>query len=451
MFPDVAFSRTKLRFGAFLFALIAAWPLASCVAAASGDRKGPPKTHRLLTIALPSPAAWLTPVPDGGASSKNTRLYALTKDGGLYALHPGGKTWTAKRLDKVPRIAALVPPVLIGENRIAAAGEKGSLLIVKLPEGQTTLIRPSAAPSPLSRPAALGSSTLAAVGLDGSLMTFRKKPGSSWIESQRIPAAEAMALRDGILTAADLDGDGRKELIVPAAPSARYDHGVLGDAIEPTEVRAYRLTGERLRHLSSYKAKAFAAFEAIGATAGDLDGDGKEDILITQSDRSDGAVHFALGLRNGNLVRQARGEAIGQGYRWSHLLGAFDLPPHGKRVLAIETPHLSGYLLALRMVGGRLLEQARRPGFTTHAIGSRNVWEFAVMRREREAEIVLQEVGRRSLTALALGEGRWAARWSIPLAAPVGSNLAAADFNGDGRDDLVFAGKDGRIQVLLSR
>jgi hypothetical protein len=33
----------------------------------------------------------------------------------------------------------------------------------------------------------------------------------------------------------------------------------------------------------------------------------------------------------------------------------------------------------------------------------------------------------------------------------VGSNLAAADFNGDGRDDLAFAGQDGRIRMLLTR
>ncbi len=296
-------SRLKLPIWAFLFVLFAAWPLASGAAAAARDREGPPETHRLVTLTLPSPAAWLVPAPgDGGA-----RLYALTKDGGLYALHPSGDTWTAKPVTNTPRLSARVPPIRAGENRIAAVGEKGSILIVNLPGGQSTLIHPSAAPSPLSRLAAIDSSTLAGVGKDGSLMVFQRKTRSYWIETQRIPAAEARALPDAVLTTADLDGDGQKELIVPAAPSSRYDHGVLGDAIEPTEVRAYRLTGGRLGHLSTYRAKKSSVFEAIGAAAGDLDGDGKEEVLITQSGHSSGAVHFVLALQHGNLVRKATG------------------------------------------------------------------------------------------------------------------------------------------------
>ena len=103
---------------------------------------------------------------------------------------------------------------------------------------------------------------------------------------------------------------------------------------------------------------------------------------------------MALALRKGRLIQKAKGTTIGLGNRWSHLLGAFDLGAGGKSILAIETPHLAGYLLALEMKGGRLAERARRPGFTTHSIGSGNVWEFAVIRRAGAAEIVVQEVSR---------------------------------------------------------
>ncbi|MEE9255673.1 MAG: hypothetical protein V3V56_00720, partial [bacterium] len=70
------------RFPAFLFVLIAAWPPASDVAAASRNRNAPPGTHRLLILDPPVPAAWLIPTPGSGA-----RLHFLARDGVLYALH----------------------------------------------------------------------------------------------------------------------------------------------------------------------------------------------------------------------------------------------------------------------------------------------------------------------------------------------------------------------------
>ncbi|MEE9275291.1 MAG: FG-GAP repeat protein, partial [bacterium] len=185
--------------------------------------------------------------------------------------------------------------------------------------------------------------------------------------------------------------------------------------------------------------------------AADLDGDGREEILITRSDALGGAAHLVLALRGGRLALKARGEAVGMGNRWSHLLGAFDMDGAGRKVLAIETPHLGGRLLALRLDGGRLRERARRSGFTTHAIGSRNMWQFSVMRRGGVAEIVLQERGRGRLAALSLFGKRWTLRWTFPLAAPARSNFLAGDFNGDGKDDLAFSDESGTVHLLLSR
>ena len=134
-----------------------------------------------------------------------------------------------------------------------------------------------------------------------------------------------------------------------------------------------------------------------------------------------------------------------------HLLGAFDVNGSGKKILAIETPHLAGYLLALRLHGRLLRERARRAGFTTHAIGSRNLWEFSLLRRRGVSEIVLQEVGNRRLAALALFGNRWTLRWTYPLPAPVRSNILTSDFNRDGSDDLAFTDQAGTIHMLLSR
>jgi hypothetical protein len=290
------------------------------------------------------------------------------------------------------------------------------------------------------------------VGQDGSILLFQDSE-NGWHETHRIAPGSAdlpsAALGDALLMAADLDGDGRKELIVPAAPSGRYRHGVLGDAIEPTEIRVFRLEGGKLRPLAFFPAGGDGVFEILGALAADLDGDGREEILITRSDPAGGAVHLVIALRGARPAVKARGWPTGGG-RWSHLLGAFDVDRSGLKVLAVETPHLAGSLLALRMVQGELRVRARRSGFTTHTIGSRNLWQFALLRRGGLTEVVLQERSRSRLAALALVGNRWLQRWTVPLSSPVLSNIVSGDFDGDGREDLALADAAGRLLLFLS-
>ncbi|MFC1491641.1 FG-GAP repeat protein [Nitrospinota bacterium] len=47
--------------------------------------------------------------------------------------------------------------------------------------------------------------------------------------------------------------------------------------------------------------------------------------------------------------------------------------------------------------------------------------------------------------------GRRALRWTLPLQAPVASNIAVGDFNGDGKEDLAFADERGLVRAILSR
>ena len=81
-----------------------------------------------------------------------------------------------------------------------------------------------------------------------------------------------------------------------------------------------------------------AVFETIGTLASDLDKDGKQEILVTQSDFDSGAVHIVLGMRGEKFTLKARGSAIGTGNRWSHLLGVFNIDGSAPKILAVETP-----------------------------------------------------------------------------------------------------------------
>ena len=435
----------KKRYALILtFSMLVADHTAALALAAPGDKIGPPTTHQTIGISLPGKVAWLLALKGG----KKDTLLALMNSGVLYRIAPAGGKLRPERLLKTPKLSVKVPPIDLGGDAIAGVAWGGSLLVIALAKGVADRVLTSRELSPLSRPVFLSKNAIVAAGRKGSLILFEKKAGA-WREAQKIPGAQALG--DSILTAADIDGDRQKELIVLAAPTERYGHGVLGDAIEPSEIRAYKLSGGRLGHMSTYQAGGAGVFEALGTLAADIDGDGREEILVTRSDDASGAAHLALSLRGGKLLLKAAGTAIGMGNRWSHLLGVHHMGKGKAQVLAIETPHLAGYLLALEQAGDNLSERARRPGFSTHTIGSRNLWQHTVSLRAGAHEIVVPKIGGRHLAALALKSGRWVSRWTIPLASSLASNLVSGAFNEAGRADLAFADEKGAVRMLLSK
>ena len=412
-------------------------------------------THQTLTAIVSSRTKWLLTAPtEKGSSKTNPILLAFTKDGDFHPI-------TFKKSDGLfsahvqdhptpSDLAAHVPPTQLPDGSFVGAGKSGMFINVDTIERRWLFVWPSIRPSILSKPAVLGRDVVAMVGFDGSILLFQKKEGK-WFQTQLIEAKIARVLPDAILTTADLDGDGRKELIVPAVPSKRYRHAVLGDDIEPTEIHAYRFNKKSLQIMAKYSATKNGVFETIGTLVSDLDEDGKQEILVTQSDSDSGPVHIVLGMRENKFTLKARSSAIGTGNRWSHLLGVFNIDGSAPKILAVETPHLAGFLLALRLSGKRLRERARISGVTTHSVGSRNLWEFTLVRRRGVVEVVMQETGRQQLSGLALFGNRWYFRWSRPIPSPVRSNILAADFNQDTKDDLAFVDQSGLVHIYLSK
>ncbi len=238
----------KLSLYLFSFFLtLAAWGLPSLPvnAAEPADRTGPPSTHGRASVNLPGEAVWLIPAREG----RRNALFALMKDGAFHRLSITGNRLRSERLGVQKNISSGVPPLNLGSGVIAGPGKDGSLIVIDLFAEKTVRAASSRKLPLLSRPASLSPTFLAAVGRDGSIILF-EKTNDSWKETQRL--SNAGALGDGILTGADMDGDGRRALIVAAAPTGRYGHGVLGDAIEPSEVRVYKLDKGRLKFSSAY-------------------------------------------------------------------------------------------------------------------------------------------------------------------------------------------------------
>ncbi len=412
-------------------------------------------THQTYTAPVSSKTKWLLTAPaEKGSSRTHTTLLAFTTDGDFHPItfpQKGGVFRVRVKDHPTPSdLAADVPPTKLPDGSFVGVGKSGMFINVDTIEKRWLFVWPSIRPSILSKPAVLGRDVVAMVGVDGSILLFQKQ-GDKWLQTQLIKAQVARALPDAVLTTADLDGDGSKELIVPVTSSKRYRHSVSGGNTEPTEIHAYRFHQKSLELMATYTASKNSVFKAIGALASDLDRDGKQEILVTKRDPENGSTHLVLGMRNKKLVLKARSKTIGTGNRWSHILGAFNIDGGDSKILAVETPHLAGSLLALRLSDKRLRERARMGGVTTHSVDSRNPWKFALLRRRGLVEIVIQEIGHRHLNGFALFGNRWHSRWSQPIPSPVRSNILTADFNQDEKDDIAFADQSGLVHIYLSR
>ena len=151
------------------------------------------------------------------------------------------------------------------------------------------------------------------------------------------------------------------------APTDRYGHGVLGDAIE-----AGRLLVSDGRVTVSHALPADSVFEDLEPRIVDADGDGRPEILTIKSYLRAGATIALFAPRDSALPALAEAPPIGIPNRWLNPAGVADYDGDGRPEIAlVETPHIGGVIVLYRWDGGARLEPVLRwPGYSTHSIGS---------------------------------------------------------------------------------
>jgi hypothetical protein len=153
-----------------------------------------------------------------------------------------------------------------------------------------------------------------------------------------------------------------------SAPTERYRHGVLGDAVEAGALVLERADGRRFR----YVLDAGSVFEDRRVRLIDLDQDGRDEAIVVQSYLDEGAALavFAMGRDGVTFISQV--PAIGRANRWLNPVGAGDFDGDGVVEIAyVETPHIGGALRLFEYRDRRLHEDHAARGFSNHAIGSR--------------------------------------------------------------------------------
>ena len=198
-------------------------------------------------------------------------------------------------------------------------------------------------------------------------------------------------------------------------PTTRYEHGILGDAIEGGALVVMDGRGTR------YEARLpeQQVFEDITPRLVDLDGDGSSEVVTIRTDVAAGAAVAIYALGNGQLTERAATAPIGLPHRWLSIAAIADFTAdRGLEIAIVKTPHIGGVLEILSLQGDAIKSVLPpQKGYSTHFIGSRDLSlaragdvdgdghaELALPTQDRTGIIVLSFVPQlRVLGSLALG------------------------------------------------
>lgn len=189
-------------------------------------------------------------------------------------------------------------------------------------------------------------------------------------------------------------------------PTAEYGHAILGDAVEAKTLRVQTADGRQL----SFTAPDGTVFEDLTPRLWDLDRDGEAEAWVIRAGPEEGARLEAYGVHDGALILRFATDPIGTGFRWLNPIGVADFIGDGLREVAlVRTPHIGGLLILYRPAGAYLERFIAAPGFSNHAIGSRELGLHWVGDIDGDGfdDILLPGKSRREMAAFSLYGGEF--------------------------------------------
>ncbi len=191
---------------------------------------------------------------------------------------------------------------------------------------------------------------------------------------------------------------------IPSRPS-RYDHGILGDRIEGGALNLVDDVGRRF----TVTLDDTQVFEDLTPRIADIDGDGRNDVVVIRTTIAAGAAIAVYGFgADGALDEMASIAPIGLTHRWLNIAGIADFNGDGRRDIAlVKTPHIGGRLEIWTLQGGRLVLLAAAEGFSNHAIGTTELGMSAIadVTGDGIADLALPDAGRTALRIVSLTGG----------------------------------------------
>ncbi len=229
-------------------------------------------------------------------------------------------------------------------------------------------------------------------------------------------------------------------------PTQRYPHGIMGDTIEASGIRVVTAEGRILETTLGPD----SVFEDRLARLADVDGDGRDEVVVVHTYLNAGAALAVYEVRDGELRRKAEAPAIGRPSRWLNPVGVADFDGDGvPELAAVITPHIGGILKIYSVKGDRLVEEgATGRGFSNHFIGSRELGLSAMADANGDGvtDMFVPSADRGALRIVTFAGGDFAEIANLPLPARVNTALVRAP--GVASPTFVFGLSNGRLAVV---
>jgi hypothetical protein len=228
-------------------------------------------------------------------------------------------------------------------------------------------------------------------------------------------------------------------------PTARYRHFALGGEHEAETLVVS--TADRRVFLLTLPADS--VFEDREPRLADVDGDGRDEVIVVRSYLKLGAALAIVAPRGNGLEIIAETPPIGQPFRWLNPAGVGDFDGDGQPDIAlVRMPHIAGELEVWTLRDGTLVQTFSGDDVSNHAAGSRHfkLSSVADFNGDGITDLAIPSFDRRALRFLAFNGGRLTefARIALPAA-------AAEDFGvveSDGRAAVAVGLNGGRSVVV---
>ncbi|MCB1406074.1 MAG: VCBS repeat-containing protein [Rhodobacteraceae bacterium] len=188
-----------------------------------------------------------------------------------------------------------------------------------------------------------------------------------------------------------------------AEPTARYGHHPMGPGVADHGALEIMLDGGERRLIRLPQSRVF---EDLTARLVDVTGDGQPEVVVIESDQTQGARVSVYGS-NGVI---AASPFIGQRHRWYAVSGIADLDGDGTvEIAVVDRPHLRKALVIWRREGDRLVAVATLAGVTNHLFGEARI-QGGLRFCGSGAEVILARADWSGLVAVRLVDGALIAR-----------------------------------------